>query len=201
MSIMMGRIRTRHPGWAMWPGRANDGAGMALKQYLILWSWGLQGNVGMGSVTMLTLLTSPLVWGFLIYHLWLIYCGTTTNESLKWSDLQEDMNDGFAFRRKMARGRPKDPRLEPSWTRWPVETEQVIVRTDDGKPPHEGANLPGVGEWEPVWKLRHVENLYDLGFWDNLVDALFPGHLFRDGGDDAPASEHRGPQQRRKARG
>lgn len=203
LSIMIAKIRARYPGWAVWPGRANGGAGMTLKQYLILWSWGLQGNVGMGSVTMLTILTSPMVWGFLVYHLWLVYCGTTTNESLKWSDLQADMDDGLVFKRKLPRDRVKHAYIEPSLSRWPVEAEQTVVRTDDGKPPPQGANLPGMGEWEPVWRLRDVENLYDLGFWDNLVDILLPEHHFREEEEEeeaAPLARRRILRKRRKAR-
>jgi palmitoyltransferase len=89
------------------------------------------------------------------------------------------MGDGFAFKRRLEVGRVKDVRVEPAWTRWPVEAEQVMVRTDDGKLPV-GENLPGVGEWEAVWRLKDVENLYDLGFWDNLVDVFVPGFMFRD---------------------
>lgn len=199
MGIMIAKMRTRYPYWALWPRHANDGAGMEIKEYLIIWSWGLQGNAAMGSVTLLALLTSPLVWGLLIYQVWLIYCGTTTNETLKWSDLQADMDDGFTFRRKMPLDRARDPRIEPAWTRWPAEPEQVLVRAEDGKPPPADATVPGVGDWEPVWKLRDVENLYDLGFWDNLIDVFLPAHTFRE--KDIPRSEGGGSRPRRSARG
>lgn len=167
-------IRNRTPEWRLWKP-----AGFSWHDYLVLLTFGIQDDVGIGSVTMLTLMTSPLVWGLLGYHIYLIYCGTTTNESMKWQDWKAEMDDGFAFKRRLAPDRPKDPRWESSWTRWPVESVQVLVRTEDGRPP-DTVTPPGVGEWERVWRLRDVENLYDLGFWDNLVDVFVPGYSFRD---------------------
>ncbi|KAF4503680.1 SWF1 Spore Wall Formation [Fusarium agapanthi] len=117
----------------------------------------------MGASSLLAALTSPLVWGLLLYTLYLVYCGTTTNETLKWSDWKEDMRDGFAFRRSMPANRQKNERVEPRFTRWPVEVQQVIVTTQDGQPPKDELRYPGEGEWERVWNLSDVENLYDMG--------------------------------------
>jgi palmitoyltransferase len=130
------------------------------------------------------------------YHAWLVYCGTTTNEAMKWSDWQVEMDEGFAYKRRLGGARVKDAGVEPTWTRWPAEAEQVLVRTEDGQPPAPGADLPGYGAWEAVWRLRDVENLYDLGFWDNLLDVFIPGFMFRD--PHVPAAE--GKLRRRKKR-
>lgn len=92
---------------------------------------------------------------------------------MKWSDWQAEMSDGFAFKRSLENGRQKDPCFEPAWTQWPVEAEQVLVRTEDGRPPAESVML-GTGEWERVWRLADVENLYDLGFWRNLKHVFWP---------------------------
>ncbi|KAI1088123.1 zf-DHHC-domain-containing protein [Rostrohypoxylon terebratum] len=146
-------------------------------QYFIALTMGIQDDVGVGSVTLLALMTSPLVWGLLAYHVYLIYCGTTTNESMKWQDWQAEMDDGCAFKRALPDDRAKDPAQESLWTRWPLEPIQVLVRTDDGTPPS-GPDAPGIGEWERVWRLRDIENLYDLGFWDNLLDVFVPNHSF-----------------------
>ncbi|KAH6618201.1 DHHC palmitoyltransferase-domain-containing protein [Chaetomium sp. MPI-SDFR-AT-0129] len=197
-SLMTGQMRARFPGWqwAWWRasrgtlyGNRNgvDTAGMPFTDWLITWSWGMQdggrgsgGGVAMGAVTLLALMTSPLVWGLLGYHLWLVYCGTTTNESMKWADWQVEMDEGGVFKRRVnPEKRERDLGVEPAWTRWPVEAEQVLVRTGDGKPPR-GEGLVGEGPWEAVWRLRDVENLYDLGWWDNLVDVLWPYYMFRD---------------------
>ncbi|KAK8085117.1 palmitoyltransferase SWF1 [Apiospora hydei] len=173
LGLVSANVRTRHPNWHLWkPGS------FTWHDYLILLTFGIQDDVGMGSVTMLALLTTPLVWGLLSYHFYLIYCGTTTNESMKWQDWKAEMDDGFAFKRPIdPRTRQRNPNHEPSWTRWPVESVQALVRTEDGTPPSITSG-PGTGEWERVWHLRDVENLYDLGFWDNLVDVFVPGHSF-----------------------
>lgn len=93
------------------------------------------------------------------------------------------MTDGYAFKRAMSEDRHKDEAIEPAWTRWPAESVQVVLRTEDGQPP-QGSDAPGVGEWERVWRLADVENLYDLGFWDNLTDVFvsWPVNGFREYG-------------------
>jgi palmitoyltransferase ZDHHC4 len=173
LSLIQENVQGRQPGWKLWKPRA-----FAWHEYFILLTFGIQDDVGVGSVTMLTLLTTPLVWALLIYHIYLIYCGTTTNESMKWEDWKYEMQDGFAFKRALPPNRPRDPQWEAPWTRWPVEPAQVLVRTEDGRPPSGHSGL-GVGEWERVWHLRDVENLYDIGFWDNLVDVFIPGYPFK----------------------
>ncbi|KAK4238011.1 DHHC palmitoyltransferase-domain-containing protein [Achaetomium macrosporum] len=201
VGLMTAKMRLRFPGWSYYPwlSRDNGGGGMSFTQWLIVWSWGMQagGGVAFGAVTLLALMTTPLVWGLLGYHLWLIYCGTTTNESMKWSDWQMDMDDGYAFKRRLDSGRVKDVRVEPAWTRWPAEAEQVLVRTENGRPPEPGTDLPGVGEWEAVWRLREVENLYDLGLWDNLLDVFIPGFMFRDPHVPVPEARLRRKKKRR----
>ncbi|ORY61396.1 DHHC palmitoyltransferase-domain-containing protein [Pseudomassariella vexata] len=174
LSLISETIHGRHPGWKLWKPRS-----FTWHDYLVLLTFGIQEDVGIGSVSMLAMMTSPLVWGLLGYQLYLIYCGTTTNESMKWQDWKAEMDDGFAFKRAMASDRVKDPRWEAQWTRWPVESVQSLVRTEDGRPPPNNEG-PGIGEWERVWNLKDVENLYDLGVWDNMVDVFVPGYSFRD---------------------
>ncbi|KAI1503481.1 DHHC palmitoyltransferase-domain-containing protein [Biscogniauxia marginata] len=164
----------RGPAFAIWKPHT-----MSWHTYFLLLSFGIQDDVGVGSVTLLAVMTAPLVWGLLGYHAYLIYGGTTTNESMKWQDWQAEMDDGFAFKRALRPDRPRDPSLEATCSRWPVQPVQVLVRTEDGAPPDVRSPL-GVGPWERVWSLRDVENLYDLGFWDNLIDVFIPNHSFRD---------------------
>ncbi|KAK4190894.1 putative palmitoyltransferase [Podospora australis] len=196
--LMSSKMKSYFPDWALLPWNANRGRGMELTEWLVIWSWAMQNGVGMGAVTLLAGMTSPLVWGLLGYHIWLIYCGTTTNESMKWSDWQYEMRDGFAFKRKMVPDRQRDLGVEPGWTRWPAETEQVLMRTEGGRAPDENdTSLPGVGRWEAVWALKDVENLYDLGFWDNLVDVMVPGYMFRDPKRRATTAGWKGRKKRR----
>ncbi|KAF4309570.1 Zinc finger DHHC-type palmitoyltransferase protein [Botryosphaeria dothidea] len=64
----------------------------------------------------------------------------------------------------------------PTATRWPNSPVQVLVRTCDGEPPREvPPQLTGLVDeesWKRVWRLADIENIYDLGFWDNLKDIL-----------------------------
>ncbi|KAI2629919.1 zf-DHHC-domain-containing protein [Hypoxylon sp. NC1633] len=195
LTIIADVARSRNPSFTLFPKPPS----WSWREYLILLTFGIQSDVGVGSVTLLALMTSPLVWVLLAYHMYLIYSGTTTNESMKWQDWQLEMDDGCAFRRSLPFDRPRDPRIEAPWTRWPVEPVQVLVRTEDGAPPNVASSAElGVGEWERVWRLRDIENLYDLGFWDNLVDVFVPNYSFR--GADAMINTdlERGKRRSRK---
>ncbi|EHK97212.1 putative Palmitoyltransferase SWF1 [Glarea lozoyensis 74030] len=147
------------------------GKGYTWGEYINIWAWAMQEYTRIGAVTLLCLLTAPLVWGLLGYHLYLIWAGTTTNESMKWSDWTVEMHDGLAFKRPISPSRIKNEEYESSFTTWPVESQQVLVRTSNGKPPKMDFEI-GEGEWVRVWGLKDVENLYDLGLWDNLRDVF-----------------------------
>lgn len=88
----------------------------------------------------------------------------------------------------MSPSRRKDLRFEPAWTKWPIETEQIMIHAENGPPLADSKNVPGVGEWEQVRSLREVDNLYDLGFWDNLRDVFWPRYRFARG-DGVPVAE------------
>ncbi|KAF4547667.1 DHHC palmitoyltransferase-like protein 2 [Elsinoe fawcettii] len=132
------------------------------------------GGLSIAGVTILAATTAPLPLALLSYHIYLIWAGTTTNENAKWGYLQEDMDDGLVWRGKRsevvalrrALKRQTDGPKEQCKD-WPVDSDQIIVRTRDGLAPR------GLEEvYEQVWSLRAVDNIYDLGFWDNLVYVL-----------------------------
>lgn len=61
-------------------------------------------------------------------------------------------------------------------TTWPLESRHILIRTPTGQPPR---NLPSrlrsvakEDSFERIWNLAAVENVYDLGFWDNLQEAI-----------------------------
>ena len=119
----------------------------------------------------------------------------TTNESSKWSDWKEDIADDVVFRAEMGRLRetyqplPEDVQPKDEDVRWPkgVRARWWVVRTKDGNVPvKKVSRRTGQGEnggkreqevpderWERVHSIAEVENVYDLGFWDNLWDGLF----------------------------
>lgn len=135
------------------------------------------GGVSIAGVGLLALFTWPMPFGLLGYHCYLIWAGMTTNESSKWSDWREDMHDGAVFLAslKSEQHRKLDPFTEPL-TSWPIYSRQALCRTDNGQPPNWlPKSLEGVVQedtWKRCWRLAEVENLYDLGFWDNLIEAL-----------------------------
>lgn len=164
-----------------------------------------EGGVSAAGVGLLALLTWPLPLGLLAYQTYLIYAGMTTNESSKWADWRDDMQDGVVFlaRRRedtfheyraqmvtnshshasSSSGTPihtppeTPPEDEEPPTVWPLESRHVLIRTINGQPP---MNLPprirsvvsDKETFERVWDLAAVENVYDLGFWDNLLDII-----------------------------
>ena len=73
-------------------------------------------------------------------------------------------------------GAPMEDEVVEPPTTWPLQSRHILVRTMDGQPPQ---NLPKhlkdvVQEksWKKCWKLGQVENVYDLGFWDNFAQAM-----------------------------
>lgn len=138
---------------------------------------------------MLAMMSCPLALGFLAYHAYLIWAGMTTNESAKWSDWKEDIADGAVYRAEIQRLRetypplPEDAEPRDADIKWPagVRAKWWLVRMQDGKQPTKkitenchGQEMEVPDErWVRVSSIAEVENLYDLGFWDNLVDGMF----------------------------
>lgn len=150
----------------------------------------LARNPRTGAVGLLALLSAPLATGLLAYHIYLIWAGTTTSETQKWGDLKEDMADGLVWKGTREAvfkhgSQAADGGLTEPPTSWPVSSNQIVVRTIDGRPPTfrdagAGSRLENDGadrqtpesQWARCWTLSEIENIYDLGFVDNLRDAL-----------------------------
>jgi palmitoyltransferase len=139
------------------------------------------GGLRRAGVGLLAAMTWPLPLGLLAYHLYLIWAGTTTNETAKWEDWKEDMADGIVFVGDLRdadsednRGRERVPRRDVP--RWPHQAKKFVVKTTDGQRPRfvaEGIRDIVVDDsWKQIWRLADVDNIYDLGFWGNLWDCL-----------------------------
>ncbi|KAK0266632.1 palmitoyltransferase swf1 [Friedmanniomyces endolithicus] len=154
-----------------------------------------EGGMSIAGVGLLAASTAALPLGLLAYHCYLVWAGMTTNESQKWADWRDDMADGYVFKASRTQlrtqnrlrkygGQPgaangrgggaEDSALVGGMGEdggelqvpWPVYSDQMVVRTDDGKPP--------VGQealWTRIWSLDQVENVYDLGGWENFVEV------------------------------
>jgi hypothetical protein len=68
------------------------------------------------------------------------------------------------------------PEDEEPPTTWPLESRHILIRTASGQAPRTlPSRIRSVAKedsFERVWSLAAVENVYDLGFWDNLREAL-----------------------------
>jgi len=147
----------------------------------------LVGGLSRGGVGLLATLTAPLPLGLLGYHVYLIWAGMTTNETAKWADWGDDMNDGLVFmadvKASEVYGSPgkgavdgQDVPRKGSQYVWPVRSRQFLVRTSDGQTPRllqrEVDELIVENSWRRCWRLADVENIYDMGFWNNLFEVL-----------------------------
>ena len=162
-------------------------AKLTWSQCFALWNWALGQDPRIGAVGLLALLTSPLAWALLLYHVYLIWAGTTTNESAKWQELRDDIQGGLIYRNLNRESsvhlHSRNPEIAPL-VQWPAFSHQRIMRVRDGLPPsidtssesiQDGITPTGerperMPQWTRVYGLNEIENLYDLGFWDNLKD-------------------------------
>ncbi|KAJ5650632.1 uncharacterized protein N7484_004355 [Penicillium longicatenatum] len=153
--------------------------------YFHIWALVITADYKIGTVTLLMLMTAPLAAAFLIYHSYLVWAGTTTNESAKWSDLKDDVEDGFVFKAKRSQIENAPPYTDFGDEPWPVQSDQILVTDDD--PPMEGyvleadsnrvhynctGEVPIDSRWRPVHSMNELDNIYDIGFWGNFKDAM-----------------------------
>lgn len=157
--------------------------------YFNVWTIVIASDVRIGAVTLLAFMTAPLATAFLVYHAYIIWAGMTTNESGKWSVWKDEVAAGCVFMstgNKIYRGSPVPGENQKAQLSWPVSSDQILVITD-GQPPMKGYMLssksndvvqpdnpdePVDSRWTRVRSMRDVDNIYDLGLWDNVRDVL-----------------------------
>ena len=150
---------------------------MPFSQQIDLWAWAFTEDIRIGAVGILAIFTAPLAWGFLFYHVYLIWAGMTTSESFKWDEWKEDVADGYVFKcmepKKTTLSNGTIPRGDDPFIPWPVSSPQRLVSRANKlsleMEPDAQLTLP---PWEPVHHLSQIINIYDLGFWDNLKDVF-----------------------------
>lgn len=158
------------------------------------------GGISAAGVGLLALLTWPLPLGLLVYQLYLVYAGMTTNESSKWADWRDDMADGVVFLGKrreetMKDYHPKEPKSHGSSTSsstetpilnpletppedeeppttWPLESRHILLRTNNGQPP---GVLPT--RIQSVADRESFERVWDLAAVENVYDLGFWDNL------------------------
>ena len=151
----------------------------------LLWIWDHQfgdtlttaflvGGVSRCGVGLLALATAPLPAMLLMYHMYLIWKGMTTYESGKWKNWSKEIDDGLAFTARITDGSERSQREK---CKWPKRSKHLLVYTIDGLPPR---HLPpqitevvgGRVEWQPCRSVKELENIYNLGFCQNLREVL-----------------------------
>ncbi|KZF21176.1 DHHC zinc finger domain protein [Xylona heveae TC161] len=154
------------------PSGQHWSTGMAWSLYFQYWSWALSQEIRIGAVGLLAFMCMPLSGGFLIYHIYLIWAGMTTNESSKWADWREAIYDGLVLKAsKTQSGQSRSNEAVESEVKWPVSSDQLLIHRSVLEVQDEGE---GTGDkWKPIYSLAEVENIYDLGFWDNLHDVFW----------------------------
>lgn len=168
--LVLSEVRIAMKSWTVW---------------INTWGIVIAAEPKIGAVLMLMLMTAPLAISFLTYHLYLIWAGMTTNESAKWTDWKEDVEDGFVFKTKRSLIFENPISLDPHDRTWPVQTDQILVTDED--PPTEGcllmsdsngiarrpvSDVPPDSRWRKLYSMKDIDNIYDMGFWYNLQDVV-----------------------------
>ncbi|KAK6507895.1 palmitoyltransferase swf1 [Arthrobotrys musiformis] len=145
--------------------------------------WGLYFNqfmlclvldVCLGIVCLLCMMTGLMSVGFTGYHFYLLWAGTTTNETFKWSDWKEDIAAEEVW---MARDPARNP-YTGRWPsagplsayNWPVQTDKIVYRIIK---PEEMEYLDKHLVWNRVESIHDLENIYDIGFWRTLEGVIW----------------------------
>ena len=105
---------------------------------------------------------------------YLLWAGTTTNETFKWSDWKEDIAADEVW---MARDPARNP-YTGRWPssgplnayNWPVQTDKLVYRIVN---PEEMEYLDKHLVWNKVESIHELENIYDIGFWKTLEGVVW----------------------------
>ncbi|KAA8916703.1 hypothetical protein TRICI_001161 [Trichomonascus ciferrii] len=115
---------------------------------------------------------------FLCEHIKYIYLGVTTNETLKWEDINDCMDDGtlYFYDHPTIEERQQSHDLnEPSIVLQKLEHEEGFNRVlTEGEARRVQAQQLVL---KPLTRFDQINNIYDRGFWQNLKDRLFPSQL------------------------
>lgn len=123
-----------------------DARGRVLETpYSYIFQYLVYAAVPILALFLFTVFIGVVVYGFLGYHLWLISRGTTTNETFKWQDFEEDQQ----LLKKQQQKRAKNSSI-------PVDDFE-----------DEFADLPLV-------KAKPITNIYHRGVFKNFSEVFFP---------------------------
>lgn len=190
-SLLSRSLAARHNPWPQ---------GLSIRNRLDIWFGAIAQDPNLGCTGLLAAFTTPLAWGLLAYHIYLIWAGMTTVESSKWDEWRDDVADGYVYKRARIGDRTrKMPMLRmtqhehteeidsAAWSNlrkfdldeldpyvsWPAESKTVLMNTLHRASSDQEA---GVDLSQPPWSrldsLAEATNIYDWGFVDNLWDVV-----------------------------
>ncbi|KAL1926824.1 hypothetical protein VTP01DRAFT_5470 [Rhizomucor pusillus] len=122
----------------------------------------LQKDRIIGSIGILATVAAFVVFLFLLYQLYLIGIGMTTNEAFKWELVEDAIDRGDLFVQE------EDP-----------DKEFVSHKVKQRSSKKTGAEGRGDKKWRRIDSLEEVDNIYDRGFVGNLAEVLFPPDVIR----------------------
>ena len=130
---------------------------------MMIFQWILSQHNLMLAVGFMTAVMWFVVLAFLSYHIYLISRNQTTNESFKWSEFLEliqDAKDIMEIRTlRVKQARERNEEKTPDLSDLPEIPERyraIAVATTD---------------------VSELHNLYDLGIWENIMEVIFPRSL------------------------
>ncbi|OLL26897.1 Palmitoyltransferase swf1 [Neolecta irregularis DAH-3] len=140
-------------------------------QYQLWWDFAFYRET-LGALLILTGLLQLVVVGFLIFQLYLIYSGTTTNESMKWDDVKE----AIKYKEIMIfEGGPEEAYAFPREDIILDLRQRRVVAIDEHGRASEQIPIGSSGRL--VKHIRELVNIYDRGWKNNYWDVWKPKKL------------------------
>lgn len=122
----------------------------------------------------------PLCIGFLGEHLWYLYLGVTTNETLKWDYVQHLVDLKVLHRydySNIHQTQLKSPnRREEKECIYLVRDGIRFYRLSDGYDITDHIDYT-TGRISAIQSIEDLDNIYDKGFWSNLKERVLVGRI------------------------
>jgi palmitoyltransferase len=120
-----------------------------------------------------------IAFAFLIEHVRYIYLGVTTNETMKWDDvrycIEHDHSLYFYDHRTVWARQASHDRNEPSIVLQKINEPENPVLFNRRLLSSESNRIQQYNmELKQLISFEEINNIYDLGFWNNLNERLFP---------------------------
>lgn len=134
-----------------------------------VWGFCIVEDPLLGIPGVLCIFCFPLSSGFLTYHIYLLWAGMTTNESVKFADLSDDIKDGYVWTKAGAR-------VDKSGRKDGLRGKDIVFAEEcpDGEmvDPTGHLFIAKAEEWRTVGGMNELCNVYDRGFIANIRDAI-----------------------------